>query len=86
MITQELLKEAVERYPVGTLVTNENLGIYCKFTIETKIFEIHEDTSILTVQKNGTKYTVYVGQEWAEILKYPENYVSNTNELIFQSL
>jgi hypothetical protein len=86
MTVEELIAEAKRRYPIGAFVTNRNLDINCKFTIETELFEKDGNSLLSVQQKTNHRFTVYNDHGWAEIIYYPKNYIVNNNELIFQSL
>lgn len=68
-----LINEAKKRYPIGTEVSNANMGIGCTFTITGTNF-YKDEVGDICISSNSTKnsgnYTVYLKNKnkWAEVV------------------
>lgn len=76
MTTEQLLKEAILRYPIGCRVSNYNLGKNCEFVIIGSSYRPSEINGFLvcseSVENRRSNYTVYLNGKWAEVIEYPE--------------
>lgn len=72
----KLLKEALERYPIGTRVRNDNLGHYCAFTIKSTKFNYEPNENIVRYDSPsiGT-YNIFKKGKWADIITTDESVV-----------
>lgn len=67
---EELLEEAKIRYPIGSNVSNYNLGINCKFITKAIPRKHHfYDGSIVVDGTFGGTYTIYSNNKWADIIQ-----------------
>lgn len=69
MVTKELLKEAAERYPVGTVIRSDYSNDIYK--ISSKTFS-GDDDDIQGRAGRGAKPFVYYRGKWATIISLPE--------------
>ena len=71
-----LLEEAAIRYPIGTIISNENLGFGCKDVhILLSEFSLDVNNNIISTgfyNKNSGTYSVYADGEWAEITGFDQ--------------
>jgi hypothetical protein len=63
-----------EKYPIGTQVTNHNLGLDCDFEIKQHAFSDSSDYEILVRGKYGGLYTIFKNGVWAEIKSPVQTY------------
>jgi len=72
MVTNdELIEIAKQKYNIGDVVSNKNLGINCQFTVSTLKFSFSNDSNLLIESPSGASfYTVYSQElnEWADII------------------
>jgi hypothetical protein len=71
-----------EKYPIGTQVTNHNLGFNCDFEIEQHAFSDSSDYEILVRGKYGGLYTIFKKGKWAEIKSPAQTYFPNLSHHI----
>ena len=66
---KELLEEAKIRYPIGSDVSNYNLGLQCKFITKAIPRKNSYDGSIVVDGTFGRTYTIYYNGKWADIIQ-----------------
>ena len=72
MTTEQLLKEAILRYPIGTKYKSANPYSEYTYIVERQNFEIISSDMIWG---ESGKETLYRDGKWAEIIEYPEGYI-----------
>lgn len=73
MNTEELIKEAKRRYPIGTKVSNKNLGYNCDFEVTgDHYYMLGIDRFSSSFTLDCGLYTVYKDGKWADIISEPE--------------
>ena len=72
---EELLEEAKIRYPIGSDVSNYNLGFNCKFKTNSIPRKHSYCVSIVVDGTFGGTYTIYSNNKWADIIQLPQSII-----------
>ena len=72
---KELLEEAKIRYPIGSDVSNYNLGLNCKFKTKAIPRKHHFYDNIVVDGTFGGTYTIYANNKWADIIQLPQSII-----------